>query len=61
MFIQTTPIELDGVEFPYWTHILGQLLNAFIFSGIFVWGLVLAIKLLYKERNVKALCFCLNI
>lgn len=60
LFKDLKVIKLDDYTFPYWTHVLGQLITASTLSGIVVWAGWLVIDALFFHKRVLFFvkCFC---
>jgi hypothetical protein len=53
IFIDQKPIELNGYNFPLWTHILGNCMSASVLVGIIGWAIYAIIDVLFIHKKVN--------
>jgi hypothetical protein len=66
-FRDLAPISLKNYTFPYWTHILGELITASTLSGVVFWAIYAVIDAIFINKKVFLyfsfhfllfVCFC---
>lgn len=54
VFKDLKQIKLNNYLFPYWTHVLGQLITASTLSGVIFWALYLFIDAAFINKRVSS-------
>jgi hypothetical protein len=55
IFIDQKPISLNGYEFPFWTHVFGNLMSASVLLGIIGWAIYATIDAAFIHKKVSHL------